>query len=198
MAENYPYTTAPNKLREFLKGIPSRAVPEKVSTRYLEELGMKSKSDRSIIPVLKAVKLLGSDGSPTENYRQFRDESRGPSILGLAIRETYAALYNVYDDAHSQPDLNLRNHFKAKSDLGESAISLQIATYKVLCEFADFSGTAPVASADRQATGGAIADRAVPAFHIDMHIHLPDSKDPMVYEMIFQAISKHIMKATSQ
>jgi hypothetical protein len=195
MVEGYPYTTAPNKLREFIKGIPSRAVPEKVSQNYLEGLGMKSKADRSIIPVLKAIKLLASDGAPTENYRQFRDRSRGPSILGSTIRETYAPLYNVYDDAHSQPDANLRNHFRAKSDLSDTAVNFQIATYKTLCEFADFTNITATVSNTPGAAGVSGAARQLPAFHIDMHIHLPDSKDATVYDSIFQAISKHIMKA---
>ena len=104
MGEGYPYTTAPNKLREFLKGLPSRAVPDKVTVKYLISIGMKSTADRSIIPVLKAVNLLDNNGNPTENYKTFRDGSRGPPLLATLIRATYDGLYKVYEDAHNQSD----------------------------------------------------------------------------------------------
>jgi hypothetical protein len=196
LEEKYPYTSAPNKLREFLKGLPNRPVPDKVTQKYLETLGMKSHADRTIIGVLKAVSLLDGNGAPMESYRLFRDKSRGPGILAAAIHSTYEELYKVYEDPHRQNDDNLRNFFKTQSNLGDSAINYQIATFKVLCEFADFGAAASPSTLSQESSRPTSQQTQQPVFHIDLHIHLPDAKDPLVHNAIFQAIARHLMKTS--
>jgi hypothetical protein len=198
MDEKFPYTGAPNSMRKFLKGLPEKAVPTKVTQEYLVSIGMKSKADRTIMPVLKSVGLLDGSGVPTSAFRDFRDRSRGPSILASLIRKTYTELYSTYDDAHAQSDENLSNFFRAKSKLGQRAIQFQVATFKVLCEFGDFKASGYAASTQG---GGLVTTpttgqaEVYPGISITLQIHLPESKDPAVYDLIFQALAKHLMKA---
>lgn len=198
--EKYPYATAPNTLRKFLKGIPEKAVPEKVTQRYLESIGMKSKNDRTIIPVLKFVGLLDGSGIPTGDYKTFRDKSKGPGILANLIRTAYKDLYSTYEDAHSQSDEALSNYFHAKSELGERAIGFQLATFKALSEFGDFKGIVPTSQVGpagiTPAPGVTPVSGVRPEIHINLQIHLPESKDSSVYESIFQAIAKHLLKGS--
>ncbi len=196
--EKFPYTSAPNSLRKFLKGIPEKAVPPKVTQQYIVSIGMKSGNDRTIIPVLKSVGLLDGSGVPTSPFRDFRDRSKGPTVLAGLIRNTYSDLYSTYEDAHAQSDDNLTNFFKAKSKLGVRAIQFQLATFKVLCEFADFKAPGPIGVAQVGGQLGrstATQQEVYPAIHITLQIHLPESKDANVYDMIFQALAKHLMKA---
>ena len=196
MVEKFPYTIVPNTLREFLSGIPDKAVPSKVTSSYLNSIGLKSSNDRSIIGPLKAVNLLDSNGVPSEVYEAFRAGPKGALDLATSIKKAYAELYGVYDNAHNETDDNLRTFFTSKTKLGPNVIKYQLATFKVFCEFANFSGNTLTASAHVEPTT-VRASPQLPAFHIDLHIHLPDSKDPLVHDLIFQAISKHILKGTS-
>ncbi len=196
MQGKFPYTSAPNSLRKFLKGIPDKAVPPKVTKQYLQSIGLKSKADPTIIPVLKSVELIDGSGVPTNAFRDFRDESKGPPILATLIRKKYEDLYSTYEDAHVQNDDNLANFFKVKSELGPRAINYQIATFKTLCEFADFkAGGAPVVGqASQTPTSRTSQADLLPGIHLSLEIHLPESKDPAVYDLIFQAIAKHVLK----
>lgn len=68
MTDKFPYTNVPGSLRNFLKGIPTRAVPDKVTQKYLASIGFKSSNERAIMGVLKTIKLLDTNGIPTDNY----------------------------------------------------------------------------------------------------------------------------------
>ncbi len=196
MAEKFAYTTVPNTLRNFLKGVPDRAVPPKVTLAYLRTINMKSSNDRTIIPVLKFVGLLDGSGAPKNEYSQFKNKMKGGLVLASLIRTAYADLFSTYDDPHNQGEEALLNFFREKTTLGANAVRLMTATFKVLCEFADFTGTTPVGEAPKQARAqeAAFAATGYPSINITLQIHLPESKDSAVYDSIFQAISRHLLK----
>jgi len=181
-------------LRAFLKGIPEKAVPPKVTQPYLVSIGMKSSNDRTIIPVLKSIGLLDGSGVPKEEFKRFRDRSKGPAILADLIRTAYEDLYSTYEDAHKRGDEDLKNFFSAKSTLGERAIGYQIATFKTLCEFADFGAISDATESVRPKSGLPVPTH--PEIHINLQIHLPVSKDASIYDSIFQALVKHILKGS--
>jgi len=199
MAAKFAITTVPNSLRKFLKGIPDRNVPPKVTQVYLKSVGLKSSNDRSIIPVLKFVGLLDGSGAPTEAYRKFRNKSEGPILLAEEIKKAYKQLYDTYDNAHSQADDALQDFFRANTDLADRSVNLVVATFKTLCEFADFPTTQRAAET---ATAGTVprADRAgtpvtqTPEVHINLQIHLPESNDPATYDAIFDAMARSLRK----
>src|SRR5216684_1035810 len=107
MHSDYSYTSVPNSLRQFLKGVPNRGIPSKVDAAHLKAIGLKESNDQSIIRVLKFSGLLSSDGSPTDAYREFRDKSKGPGVLAKNIHQAYKKLFDTYPDAPSQTDENL-------------------------------------------------------------------------------------------
>ncbi|MGB7434389.1 MAG: DUF5343 domain-containing protein [Candidatus Acidiferrum sp.] len=204
MASSFTYTSVPNSLRQFLKGVPNRGIPPKVSGKHLKSIGLKESNDQSIIRVLKFVGLLNSDGSPSEIYKGFRDKSRGPNLLAQQILKAYKDLFDTYPDAQAQSDENLRNFFTGKTDLGKAAIGFTVSTFKVLCEFGDFSDSkGPLASGSSAghsalgagSGGGAGAGSGSgPAVHINLQIHLPEATDPATYDAIFAAINRHLGK----
>lgn len=199
MASNFPLTTVPNSLRKFLKGVPDRNVPPKVTTQYLKSITLKSSNDRSIIPVLKYIGLLDPTGVPSESYRRFRNKSEGPLELAQQIRKAYKQLFDTYDNAHTQQDDQLRDFFRANTDVGDRAINLIVATFKTLCEFADFGAGAP-ATGNKDGRGdtkvsppGAPASQP-PEIHINLQVHLPVSDDTSVYDSIFDAMARSLKK----
>ena len=69
MAANFPYMTNPAALKKFLVEAPAMGVPEKVTLAYLKGAGFTSTNDRPIVPALKFLGLVGSDGVPTAVWR---------------------------------------------------------------------------------------------------------------------------------
>jgi len=201
-ASSFTYTSVPNTLRQFLKGVPSRGVPTKVNPVHLKSLGLKEVNDQSIIRVLKFVGLLNGDGSPSEGYKEFRDKTRGPVLLAKEIQRAYRELFETYPDAYAQTDENLRNFFTGKTSLGKKAISLIVGTFKVLCEFGDFSGVRTAtggmtSTTQTLLTGGSTSGSATvsgPSIHINLQVHLPEAADPTTYDAIFAAINRHLGK----
>lgn len=189
--EKFPYTYVPNSLRKLLRGIPEKAVPERVSRTYLKSIGMKSSNDPSIVPVLKFINLLDQSGTPTDNYRRFRDKTQGPALLAGLIRSAYASLYSTYEDAQARNDEDLKNFFRANTKLGVRVVNYQVATFKAVCEFGDFAGAVRTES-PAGPTASRLTSPTSPEIHINLQIHLPESKDPAVYDAIFQAMSKYL------
>jgi len=198
MSTGFSYTSVPNSLRQFLKGVPNRGVPAKVDTAHLKSIGLKETNDKSIITVLKFVGLLNGDGSPNEAYKGFRDKNKGPALLAEGIRRAYKELFDTYPDAYSQTDDNLRNFFGAKTSVGKKAISYIISTFKVLCEFGDFSvapSSAAGTSPTHHSSGGTGGSKTVgPEIHINLQIHLPPEASPASYDAIFEAMARRLGK----
>jgi len=68
----YPYLANTGNLTDFLNQMPRIAVPEKLTHKRLYALGYKSTNDRPIITILKFINFLSRDGTPNDNYINFR------------------------------------------------------------------------------------------------------------------------------
>ena len=200
MAAPFAYTSVPNSLRQFVKGVPARAIPAKVDSKYLASIGLKGQNDASIITVLKFIGFLDGGGAPTNVFKSYRDKTRGPTVLAQQIRDAYKALYQTYEDAEKQSDDILRDFFSANTKVGAKAISYMIATFKVLAEFGDFTSTSkgpslmPQDSSKPPGISEQSAKAAGPQIHINLQIHLPDSNNPATYDAIFDAIALRLSR----
>jgi Family of unknown function (DUF5343) len=196
----FPYTPAPNSLRKFLKQLPDKPKPPKVTIELLKAWGLTSSNDRYIIGILKKLDFVDQSGVPTQTYESFMLKGSGPSTMGAQLRRVYAPLFEASHRPHEDDQQDLKRLFHIHSGGSATTIDLQIKTFKTLCEFASFE--APAATAQTTANGPASAattDRtslsaggAVPTIHIDLHIHLPENKTTRDYEAIIQDIARYI------
>ena len=100
----YPYVLNTGSLKKLFAHVKAAGVPPKVTTRYLEACGFKSKNDRPIVNLLKIIDFISPDGTPTDNWKKYRDEKAGPSVLGSAITHAYHDLFTMYPDAHRRDE----------------------------------------------------------------------------------------------
>lgn len=213
--KGYPYTTVPGKLRDLLTKAPTMGRPTSVTTDWLKQAGWTSSNDRSMIPVLKFVGLVGSDSKPTPLWDAIRvkDQARRAQ-LASAIRESYADLFALYPDAHRKDGEALRNFFRAHSSGGEQVQGKLVQTFQALAEFADFDAQAPAvaesppAQAEKQSpkpkegkpeasdessrAAGAASFPGV-ALNVNIQLQLPATSDGEVYEKLFGAMRKHLI-----
>ena len=84
MAVNPPYLLSPGTLPKALEKIKVAATPPRFTQDFLNtKLRMKGGTANALIPFLKKVGFLGTDGTPTGLYEQFRN----PTQSQAAIRE---------------------------------------------------------------------------------------------------------------
>jgi Family of unknown function (DUF5343) len=201
-----PYTPQPNNLPKFLTHIRSAGVPQKVTQTYLESVGFKTKNDRYIIAVLKAIDFLDANGVPTNRWKAYRDTAKGPGVLAAAIVHGYSGLFQTYPDAYRRDNEALRNYFSTHfSNLGESTLNLVVRTFKALADAADFENPAAEDAAKGSITAKPERAPATPAIpraevaqglttiNINIQLQLPVTDDASVYEKLFEALHKSIL-----
>jgi hypothetical protein len=168
-----------------------------------------------MIPVLKFVGLVGSDGAPTSLWDAIRVQDKARRAqLASGIRGAYADLFALYPDAHRKDGEALRNFFRAHSSGGEQVQGKLVQTFQVLAEFADFDAPAPEPSelaprraekqhrkpkeAKPEAGDQSRHEDNGPSFpgvalNVNIQLQLPATSDGEVYEKLFGAMRKHLI-----
>lgn len=196
-----PYCTAPAALRRFLAEVPNKPIPQKVNNDLLSAWNLGGHNANSIIRVLKAISLVSGSNDPTPEYQAFMHQGSGPVRLAQLIRSKYAPLFQSHHLPHKEPDTTLHRLFNIHSGGAAGTVNYQIATFKALCDYADFETDSAVASPESSASDATAASSSAatgsqlasgPGIHIDLHIHLPENKTSRDYERIFEDIARHI------
>jgi len=211
MALPTAYLTSTKNLQAILSVIQQAKAPERFTQRFLESLEFKSNSDRLLIGVLKALRLIDDQGKPTERYFQFLDQSQSDRIMAEAIREAYDDLFQVNTSAQKLSKQEVINKFKTLSQgqISESVLDKMAMTFTALVKLGDFDA-APLpksreteAGAD-EAEGGEDFERIIETavrpgklsyggLHYNIQIILPESRDPKVYDALFRSLPEHLI-----
>ena len=87
MASKLPYVNQPGSIVKILSKIKEAKTPDRFTQDFLEtKLGCRGGNYRQFIPLAKRLSLLNTDGSPTELYKKFRNESTSGSALAESLR----------------------------------------------------------------------------------------------------------------
>ena len=94
------YMTSTKKLPGILEAIQTVQAPNNFTTRFLENLGFKTKGDRLIIGVLKDLDFIDDKGVPKDRYYRFLDQSHSGTVLTDGIKEAWSDLFEININAH--------------------------------------------------------------------------------------------------
>jgi hypothetical protein len=198
----FPYTTAPNALRQFLSKVSDKPKPTKINTSTLKAWGFPGGNSTTIIGVLKAIGLISGDGQPTREYEKFMLQGGG-SILGELLRKAYGPIFEASRDPASETPEQLRTIFNVHTGGAERTMQLQIQTFKVLLEYADLK-TKPNSSGQNSDNAGQVNVENSNGFNghavlcIDLHIHLPENKSKVEYDSIIESLAQHLYNPKKQ
>lgn len=196
------YMTTVKNMKQIFAKIKSAGTPPKFTVEFLKSsLGFSSSSDRGIVPVLKHIKLLLDDGTPTDKYNGFRGPN-GNGVLAQAIRDAYSEVFLANENANNLSDKELKDLFSSLTGKGDAVSQKMSTTFKTLCSIADFS----VEQVPQQKTTDVnedevvipdtttITERGAPSISLrhDIHVHLPATSDVAVYKAIFRAINEEL------
>ncbi len=197
-----PYMQAYGNITKALDKIKSAQVPPRFSQDFLEtKLSLKGGSARPVIPFLKRTGFLGSDGTPTDLYRTFRNESQTGAAAAEALKIGYAPLYEINDYIHDATDTELKGVVVqvTGSEPTSSTVSAIIGSFKALRAYADFDAPTAVAetTGDLTVTERGVAPAATSGAPLRLgytiNLNLPATSDIAVFDAIFKSLREHLL-----
>ncbi len=210
MAVELPYLSSYKNVGALFDRIASAKVPEGAfSTVYLAQtIGLKSTTDRALIPLLKAMGFLDPTGNPTADYMALKNPQRAPGAIASGIRRAYAPLFSSNEKANELDASGLKGLIGQITGAEAGTVSKTLGTLQALLKKATF---APLSADDEAAEDGeppevegageAGAERAAEQshrrgggmrseFHYNIQIHLPSNATEDTYLHIFNAMRK--------
>ncbi len=142
MAEaKLPYVVGTGSLTKALEKIQSAATPDRFTQDFLAtKLALKGGSPKAVIPFFKRTGFLGSDGTPTDLYRRFRNKQERGVAAAEALRTGYAMLFEANEYAQDLDDEELRGLIVQMTGVenGSRVLTATLASFKALAEYAVF------------------------------------------------------------
>ena len=209
MALTDAYLITTKNLESFLNAIIAARAPDKFTQKFLESLEFKSTNDRLFIKLLRSLGFLDGNGTPTQRYHDFLDQSQSKTVMAEAIKDAYGDLFNVKKDANtlSAQDVKGKLRTLTQGKKSDDVYNWMANTFIALSSWADFS--------TKRSEAGASSEKAEPQepeksndaddkkhspakpqkidLHYNIQIHLPETRDTAVYDAIFQSMKKHMV-----
>lgn len=209
MAEYPPYVNAYNGVPALFEKIKAAAVPPKFTMDFLHTvLGLKSSSQRAMIPLLKKLGFIDPANVPTQAYKDFREDSSSGKIMAERLREAYKPLFqaNEYAWKLNKEDLTA----KLKSITGaaddDQYIPSVAGTFLALSKLAKWEGgalkkkEAPPEDADKGTSGniGHQQDRGFADARLRLsytiNLNLPATTEIEVFNAIFKSLRDNLLR----
>lgn len=213
MAVNLPYLATPGSIKRALTKIQEAATPQRFTADFLStKLGMSGGSARPVIPFLKRIGFLASDGTPTNLYKRFRNPSQSGFAAAEGLKIGYGALFEANEYAYDLPDPKLKGLLVQLTGEPEnsSVLKLIISSFKVLKEFCDFNEPAQaeseqltVAQPPEQFRQITMQEEHPPKksshgvglnLSYTINLNLPATSDIAVFDAIFKSLKANLLK----
>lgn len=201
MTENYLMTT--KNIDAFFNALINAAPPTKFNQKFLEQLEFKSTNDRLFIGVLRGLKFIDEAGVPLERYFKFIDQTQSKKVLAESIKDSYSDLFAINKKANEWSVADVKNKLKTiyQGQKSETVLDLMAKTFRGLCDYADWTETSskkeelenkgetpPKPEEEKEDKHKRLK---TPELHYNIQIHLPESRDPAVYDAIFKSLKDH-------
>jgi hypothetical protein len=200
-AELPPYMNAYGNIVEIFKKFSDAATPTKVTVDFLgTELGFTGGGARPFIPFAKRLGLIGSDGTPTELCRRFRNPLQSKFAIAEAMRIGYPQLFRRNEYAHSLDKDGLAGLVAEATGLEAGTPTLRsiVSSFLALKAMADFANVPkesekalePETKTIARLEGQEMAHGLKLSYTITLN--LPNTNDISVFNAIFKALRDNL------
>lgn len=202
-----PFMNATGFATKVLDKIINAQQPERFTLDYLNtKLGFDTASARPIIPLLKRIGFLASDGTPTSIYSRFRNPQERGRAMAEALHVGYKDVYERNEYVHDLPKDKFKNLIVEITGLKPSdpVVSPIVATFFNLKAYANFNhGTelseakliAPINEASQDAYSEMRRENSQAFnFSYTINLNLPETTDVEVFNAIFRSLKEHLLK----
>lgn len=202
------YLIKTSNLNDFFISIQTAKAPERFTQKFLKDLGFDTSNDRLLLRVLKGLNFVDDTGVPDQSYYDFLDQTQSQRILAEKIKESYSELFALNKNANEMLEAEIKNKLKTltQGKKSDNVIVNMTRTFKALCDLADFSAThskskktitpslptSPQKSYKEPVVPDLVNKQNKAQLHYNIQIHLPESRDPKVYDAIFESLNKHL------
>lgn len=204
MPDYPPYMNAPGTLTRALQQIKTAATPDRFTYDFMENtLGLRGGSARPVVPYLKRTGFLGSDGTPTELYKRFRNPSETGPAAADALKIGYRVLFDMNEKANELSDENLKGLVVQATGLERDSPTVRaiVGSFKVLKTLATFDRQ-PAAPDVLPQQDTQIAVRDVQSdetglglnLSYTINLNLPATSDVSVFNAIFKSLKENLLK----
>lgn len=203
-----PYVPTYGSIAKALERIKSASTPERFTQDFLStKLNLKGGSPKPVIPFLKRTGFLNSDGSPTELYKQFRNESLRGKAAADAIKKGFHSLYEINEYAHDLDEKELAGLIVQATGLDSksSTVKIILGSFKALKSYANFETNVPetvklpkTPKQEIPSTSSELPkqDGRPLDFRLGytINLNLPPTSDIAVFNAIFKSLREHLLE----
>lgn len=208
MAVTLPYLASPGSIKTCLEKIKAAATPDRVTTDFVTtKLQIKGGTGSALIPYLKKIGFVASDGSPTEVYKQFRNHATAGAAAAAAVKTGYKALGQVNEYFYDLNDKDLLALIVQVTGVeeGNQVAKLTLSTLKTLKALANFDAKSSepakdIKAADESKESGHQNDSSKGAsrrqgfsLSYTINLNLPATTDQAVFNAIFRSLKEHLI-----
>ena len=157
--------------------------------------------------MLKALGFLDDSGKPKDRYFRFLDQTQGAKVIAEAVRDAYQDLFKVNIKAQEMTKQDVINKLKTlgQGQIGDAVLDKMAMTFTALVKLGDFQSTTSFAQAQPVNDSRNVeehTERKPPAEHgalklgglvYNIQIVLPESRDPAVFDALFQSLRRHLL-----
>lgn len=209
---NLPYAQRTATLMTMLDKIKTASVPEKFSQDFVaEKLLMKGGTPRSIIPFIKKMGLVATDGTPTERYKEFRNPTKSGTAIAAAMRELYEQLFEMNEYVYDTNQTTLKGLIveATGAEQNSTVVSKTLSTFQALRKIADFDSDSEEEITVPDETADPAPAYTLPQIHnqqpsnnsgeginlsYTINLNLPATTDIEVFNAIFKSLKQHLIQ----
>jgi hypothetical protein len=201
-----PYVTAPGNIERALIGIKKAETPSRVTQDFVKTiLKIHGGSGNQIASFLKKLGFVNSDGTPSDLYKKFRNDTTSGIAILEALKTGYAPLYRRNEYMHKLGDDDLRGLIIEETGQGKDSNvpGLIVAAISAIKKFIteDKSRKDNVILNDKEADT-TIIEQEIPIpirrhsmnLSYTINLNLPPTSDISVFNAIFKALKDNLLK----
>lgn len=208
MPVSLPYLVSPGSIKTALERIKAAATPERVTGDFVStKLQMKGGTGAAILPYLKKIGFVASDGQPTSIYRRYRNHATAGAAIAEAVKFGYRELGDANEYFYDLNDKDLLALIVqvTGSEANSQVAKLTMSTLKTLKSFADFEAdrseevngsrqeTLRLPTTERDFTPQRPSDQLGMNLSYTINLNLPATSDQAVFNAIFRSLKEHLL-----
>lgn len=211
---NLPYVQVTGTLESMLDKIKSASVPEKFSQDFVStKLLLKGGTARAIIPFVKKMGLVTSDGTPTERYKEFRNPHKSEYAIADAMRDLYEPLFEMNEYVYDLDTPKLKGLIveATGAEANSAVVQKTLSTFQALRKRANFVNEDDEPEVTRETNHAEQPQNRVPIVQhgyghsgantkeginlsYTINLNLPATTDIEVFNAIFKSLKQHLIQ----
>lgn len=204
-----PYMNAPGYISRVFDKLIEAKTPPKFTLDFMGSvLGITSSSARQMIPFMKRLGFLSSDGTPTELYSEFRTDGSRSHAAATALRTGYAQLFDTNEYIYEVDDNKLLDAVIQITGLEKTSKSATaiVSSFKAVNEYADFDSdgvenaaveekSSPLSTSSKgRETEQSANYLSEIGLSYTINLNLPATSDIAVFDAIFKSLKENLLK----